>query len=125
MTKALICALTLVATATTSSADEPAGKIRNILLIMSDDLKASVLPPYGDAVCRTPNIDSLAKSGIVFERAYCQGLACSPSRPSMMRSIYPKSKKTAPTIGGTPAAARDAHRSRGQDLSYARASRAA
>ena len=99
MTKALICALTLVATATTSSADEPAGKIRNILLIMSDDLKASVLPPYGDAVCRTPNIDSLAKSGIVFERAYCQGLACSPSRPSMMRSIYPKSKKTAPTIG--------------------------
>lgn len=74
-------------------------KIQNVLLIMSDDLKASVLPTYGDKVCKTPNIDRLARSGMVFERAYCQGLACSPSRPSIMRSIYPKSKATAPTIG--------------------------
>ncbi len=65
----------------------------------SDDLKASVLSTYGNTVCQTPNIDRLAKSGMVFEHAYCQGLACSPSRPSMLRSIYPKSKSTAPTIG--------------------------
>ena len=51
------------------------GKIRNVLLIMSDDLKASVLPVYGDMVCQTPNLDRLAASGMVFERAYCQGLA--------------------------------------------------
>ena len=78
---------------------EPAERVTNILLIMSDDLKASALPAYGNTVCKTPNIDRLAKSGMVFERAYCQGLACSPSRPSMLRSIYPKSKATAPTIG--------------------------
>jgi iduronate 2-sulfatase len=66
---------------------------------MSDDLKASVLSAYGNSVCRTPNIDRLAASGVVFERAYCQGLACAPSRPSIMRSIYPRSKATAPTIG--------------------------
>ncbi|NQU20553.1 MAG: sulfatase [Candidatus Nealsonbacteria bacterium] len=75
------------------------GKIKNILFLMSDDLKASVLNAYGNAVCKTPNIDRLAESGMVFERAYCQGLACAPSRPSIMRSIYPKSKATAPTIG--------------------------
>ena len=97
--KALICALILAAFAATSLASEQAGKIKNVLLIMSDDLKASVLHVYGNTVCRTPNIDRLAKSGMVFERAYCQGLACSPSRPSMLRSIYPKSKATAPTIG--------------------------
>ena len=97
--KALICALILAAFAATSLAREQAGKIKNVLLIMSDDLKASVLHVYGNTVCRTPNIDRLAKSGMVFERAYCQGLACSPSRPSMLRSIYPKSKATAPTIG--------------------------
>jgi len=97
--KALICALILAAFAATSLARERAGKIKNVLLIMSDDLKASVLHVYGNTVCRTPNIDRLAKSGMVFERAYCQGLACSPSRPSMLRSIYPKSKATAPTIG--------------------------
>ena len=78
---------------------EPSERVPTILLILSDDLKASALPAYGNTVCKTPNIDRLAKSGMVFERAYCQGLACSPSRPSMLRSIYPKSKATAPTIG--------------------------
>jgi iduronate 2-sulfatase len=99
ISKVLICALTLPTFVVTNWATEPAGKAKNILLIMSDDLKASVLPVYGNTVCQTPNINRLAKSGMVFERAYCQGLACSPSRPSMLRSIYPKSKATAPTIG--------------------------
>lgn len=75
------------------------GKIKNILFIMSDDLKASVLNAYGNEVCKTPNIDRLAANGMVFERAYCQGLTCSPSRTSIMRSLYPNSKKKAPTIG--------------------------
>jgi arylsulfatase A-like enzyme len=77
----------------------PDAKVKNILFLMSDDLKASVLGSYGNTVCKTPNLDRLAASGMVFERAYCQGLACAPSRPSMMRSIYPKSRATAPTIG--------------------------
>ena len=99
ISKALICALILTTTVAVSLGKEPVGKVKNILLIMSDDLKASALSAYGNTICRTPNIDRLAKSGMVFERAYCQGLACSPSRPSMLRSIYPKSNATAPTIG--------------------------
>ena len=91
--------MVLAFSVTTCWSQEPPGKVKNVLLIMSDDLKASVLPAYGNTVCQTPSIDRLAKSGMVFERAYCQGLACAPSRPSMMRSIYPKSKATAPTIG--------------------------
>ncbi len=74
-------------------------EIKNILLIMSDDLKASSLSVYGNEVCKTPNIDRLAASGVVFEKAYCQGMACWPSRPSMMSSIYPFSKAKALTIG--------------------------
>ncbi len=74
-------------------------RAKNILLIMSDDLKASVLGAYGNRVCQTPHLDRLAAAGMVFERAYCQGLACVPSRPSMLRSIYPRSKRTALTIG--------------------------
>ena len=73
--KAVLCVLTFAAIAPTSSAKEPAGKVKNVLLIMSDDLKASVLPAYGNTVCRTPNIDRLAKSGMVFERAYCQAVS--------------------------------------------------
>jgi len=64
------------------------GNIQNVLLIVSDDLKASVLGCYGNTVCKTPNIDKLAAEGMVFDRAYCQGMACLPSRRSFMHSRY-------------------------------------
>ena len=60
----------------------------NILLLVSDDLKAHVLGCYGDEFCQTPNIDALAERGMVFDSAYCQGTVCGPSRTSFMRSRY-------------------------------------
>ncbi len=75
-----------------ATTDAPAGakptQVRNILYIISDDLKASVLSCYGDKVCKTPNIDRLAERGMVFNRAYCQGVWCAPSRASLMFSRY-------------------------------------
>ncbi len=68
-----------------SRATEP---IKNVLFLISDDLKASVLGCYGDPYCKTPNIDRLAESGMVFDRAYCQGTSCGPSRQSFMFSRY-------------------------------------
>ena len=62
--------------------------IRNVLFIISDDLKASALGCYGNRICKTPNIDRLAREGMVFEHAYCQGTACGPSRTSFMFSRY-------------------------------------
>ena len=60
--------------------------VKNVMFLICDDLKASVLSCYGDKVCKTPNIDKLAKSGMVFNRAYCQGTWCAPSRTSFMHS---------------------------------------
>ena len=97
--RALVCSAALVASAAGWSSDDAAGEVKNVLFLISDDLKAGVLPAYGDKVCKTPNLDRLAAAGVVFERAYCQGLVCAPSRPSFMRSIYPKSRAVAPTIG--------------------------
>lgn len=91
--------LILCSFGSTCLGQSPSAPVKNILLIMSDDLKASALGAYGNTVCQTPNLDRLAASGMVFDRAYCQGLACAPSRPSMMRSIYPTSRATALTIG--------------------------
>ena len=75
-----------------TAAADPASKadsaIKNVLFIVSDDLKASVLGCYGDSICQTPNIDRLAGAGVVFDRAYCQGTWCAPSRQSFMFSRY-------------------------------------
>lgn len=77
-----------IQSSTASAAKQSPRTIKNVLFIVSDDLKASVLGCYGDEHCRTPNIDRLASSGVVFDRAYCQGTWCAPSRTSFMFSRY-------------------------------------
>ena len=72
----------------THAAQKPDIAIKNVLFIISDDLRASVLGCYGDKTCDTPNIDALAEEGLVFDRAYCQGTSCHPSRQSLMFSRY-------------------------------------
>lgn len=62
----------------------------NILLICVDDLKP-VLGCYGDAIVQSPQIDRLAASGMVFERAYCNQAVCSPSRNALMTGLRPTS----------------------------------
>ena len=64
------------------------GSVKNILLIVSDDLKADAINCYGNKTARTPNIDSLAAEGTLFLNAYCQGTVCAPSRASFMRGRY-------------------------------------
>ena len=64
------------------------GSIKNILLIVSDDLKADAINCYGNKTASTPNIDRLASEGTLFQNAYCQGTVCAPSRASFMRGRY-------------------------------------
>jgi arylsulfatase A-like enzyme len=61
----------------------------NVLFIMSDDMRAECGCYGGMAI--TPNIDALAKSGVLFQRAYCQFPLCNPSRSSMLTGRHPTS----------------------------------
>jgi iduronate 2-sulfatase len=60
----------------------------NVLFIISDDL-STALGAYGHQQCKTPNLDALAKRGVVFERAYCQFPVCGQSRSSLLTGQYP------------------------------------
>ena len=42
----------------------------NVLFIISDDLTPTALSCYGNKVCQTPNIDSIAAKGTRFTRAF-------------------------------------------------------
>lgn len=61
----------------------------NVLLICVDDLKP-LLGCYGDTVVKSPNIDRLAKRGVLFEKAYCNQAVCSPSRNALLTGLRPQ-----------------------------------
>jgi iduronate 2-sulfatase len=84
----MIAAVLFFGIVSTACVANEATQIRNVLFIIADDLRANVLGCYGDAICKTPNIDALASRGMLFNRAYCQGTSCAPSRQSMMFSRY-------------------------------------
>jgi choline-sulfatase len=61
---------------------------KNVLLLMSDQHRRDALGVAGDPIARTPNLDSLARSGVRFASAYCSNPVCTPSRASLLTGLY-------------------------------------
>lgn len=62
----------------------------NILWICTDQQRFDTLGCYGNEWVKTPNIDRLAREGVLFENAYCQSPVCAPSRGSFLSGRYPR-----------------------------------
>ncbi len=77
--------------ATGIAAERPPQK-PNILFIAVDDLRPE-LGCYGKDYIKSPNIDRIAKAGMVFNHAYCQQAVCSPTRSSLMTGTRPDTTK--------------------------------
>ena len=58
----------------------------NIILIMADDVGYECFGCYGSRQYSTPNIDRMAKNGMLFTHCYSQPL-CTPSRVKIMTGI--------------------------------------
>ena len=61
-----------------------AQKRPNIIYIMSDDHDADAISAYNKKLTSTPNIDRIAKEGILFKRAFVGNSICSPARATLL-----------------------------------------
>ncbi|MCI4670675.1 MAG: alginate lyase family protein [Bacteroidia bacterium] len=64
----------------------------NVLFISIDDLRPD-FGAYGQDLVHSPNLDRLAKDGLLFRKAYCQQAICMASRASLMSGIRPENKR--------------------------------
>ena len=64
------------------------GKVKNILFVMYDQLRADYLGCAGHPTQKTPHIDAFAARSVMFTKAYCQAPVCGPSRASFYTGRY-------------------------------------
>jgi len=60
----------------------------NIIFIMADDHAAKAISCYGAGINLTPNLDLLAKRGMLFNHCYVTNSICTPSRASILTGTY-------------------------------------
>jgi len=77
--------MALFGAATVSAVSAFAGEEKpNIVFILCDDLGIGDIGVYGQEKLKTPNIDSLARTGMLFTNHYSGSAVCAPSRCSLM-----------------------------------------
>ncbi|MBA64626.1 MAG: N-acetylgalactosamine-6-sulfatase [Candidatus Marinimicrobia bacterium] len=63
-------------------------KYPNIIYILADDLGYGELGAYGQDIIETPNIDALAKNGMLFTQHYSGSSVCAPSRSVLLTGMH-------------------------------------
>ncbi len=61
----------------------------NILVIMTDQQKATASHLYGNSFCETPNLQRLADAGVLYQHAITPHPLCMPARISCWTAQYP------------------------------------
>jgi arylsulfatase A-like enzyme len=60
----------------------------NILFIMTDDHASHALSCYAGKINKTPNLDRIAKEGMLFKNCFCTNSICAPSRAVILTGKY-------------------------------------
>ena len=77
-----ICAIRnlLAAAVILGSSSELAGAKRpNVVFLLTDDQRWDTLGCYGNEIIHTPHIDSIARRGVTFDRAFVTSSICAPT----------------------------------------------
>src|SRR5688572_26756800 len=77
-----------------------AAKSPNVVVFLADDLGWRDLGYSGSTFYESPNIDALAKRGMVFNNAYAACPVCSPTRAALLTGQYPARVGITDWIGG-------------------------
>ena len=73
----------------------------NVLVITTDQQRWDTLSLLNCPGFKTPNLDKLAREGVLFERSYTPSPICTPARVSMITGLYP-TRHGAYSIGMAP-----------------------
>lgn len=60
----------------------------NIIFIMADDMGYGEIEPYGQKLIKTPNLNRMAKEGMVFTNHYAGTTVCAPSRCALITGLH-------------------------------------
>ena len=69
-------------------ASAASGRRPNIIFILSDDHAYQAISAYGSQLAETPNIDRIAREGVLFTRAMVTNSICGPSRATLLTGKY-------------------------------------
>ena len=94
-----LCLLGLVTLGSCKSGSAPSRSRLNLLLVTIDTLRADRLGCYGYPKIETPNLDSIARRGVLFENAVAPAPLTAPSHASMMTGLNPTVHKVRNTGG--------------------------
>ncbi|WP_258104096.1 sulfatase [Marinoscillum sp. MHG1-6] len=75
-------------------------RLPNVVLIVIDDLGWKDIGIYGSDFYQTPNVDALAREGVMFTNGYSACTVCSPTRAAIMTGKYPATIRCTDWIEG-------------------------
>jgi arylsulfatase A-like enzyme len=69
-------------------APEPAAKRPNVLFLFPDQMRAQAMGCMGNPDVKTPNLDQLAREGILFRNTFANTPVCCPARADILTGKY-------------------------------------
>ena len=83
---------------TTVRAQAPTDR-SNVILIIADQMRGDAMSIVGNPNARTPNLDRMAESGVLFENFFTNNPVCAPTRMSIFSGQYPHEHGSLANIG--------------------------